>query len=254
MSWIAAAVIGGSVVSGVVQSNAASQASGAQIQAADKSVAEQRRQFNEIQKLLAPYVGAGTSALGQLAPYMGVGPEALEQQRALSGLAGPEAQAKAVRAIEQGGEYQSLVRQGENAILQSAAATGGLRGGNVQAALAQFRPQILSGLIEQQYARLGGLTALGQQTTQNVMTTGANAAAGQATAGMQTAANIGNLYGQIGASQAGAALARGQAFGNILGDVGMLLGRGAAYQGYTPEGASAPLTFGQGMLYSGGPF
>lgn len=248
------AILGGAVLSGVAQSSAASQASTAQVQSADKGVAEQRRQFNEIQKLLAPYVGAGTSALGQLAPYMGVGPQALEQQRALSGLAGPQAQAAAVRAIEQGGEYQSLVQQGENAILQNAAATGGLRGGNVQAALAQFRPQILSGLIEQQYSRLGGLTALGQQTTQNVMTTGANAAAGQATAGMQTAGNISNLYGQIGASQAGAALARGQAFGNLIGDVGLMLGRGAAYQGMTPAGGGAPLTFGQGMFYSGGAF
>jgi hypothetical protein len=27
-----------------------------------------------------------------------------------------------------------------------------------------------------------------------------------------------------------------------------------AYQGYTPQGASAPLTFGQGMFYGGGAF
>jgi hypothetical protein len=59
---------------------------------------------------------------------------------------------------------------------------------------------------------------------------------------------------QQGAAQAGAALAQGQAFGNLIGGAGMAIGRGMAYQGYTPQGASAPLTFGQGMFYGGGAF
>ena len=251
MSFVAAAVIGGSVISGVVQSKAAKKGAAAQVEAAEKGAEEQRRQFDAVQELLKPYVGAGTGALGQLAPYMGVGPEALAQQRALAGLAGPQAQAGAIRAIEQGSEYRTLVRQGEEALLQNASATGGLRGGNIQGALAQFRPQILNSLINQQYDRLGGLTSLGQTTSQNVATIGANAAGGQATAGMQTAANIGNLYGRAGAAQAGGALAQGNAFANVLGDIGTLVGRGAAYRGYTPEGATSPLTFGQGMFYGG---
>lgn len=229
MSWIAAAVIGGSVVSGVVQSKAAKTAATAQTQAADKGVEEQRRQFEAVQKLLAPYVGAGTTALGQQAALIGVG--------------GADAQRAALQAIEQGPEFAALTRQGENAILQNASATGGLRGGNVQAALAQFRPQILSGLIEQQYNRLGGLSQMGQ-----------SAAAGVGTAGMQTGANISNLMQQQGAARAGSALAQGQAWGNVLGSVGTLVGRGAAYQGMTPAGGGAPLTFGQGMFYGGGAF
>lgn len=229
MSWIAAAVIGSSVVSGVVQSKAASKASTAQVQAADKGIEEQRRQFDAIQALLKPYIETGTTALSR--------------QAALMGLGGEEAQRSAITALEQGPEFAALTRQGEEAILQSASATGGLRGGNVQAALAQFRPQILSGLIEQQYSRLGGLASQGQAS-----------AVGQAEAGLQTGQNISSLYGQIGASQAGAALQRGQVWGNLIGDTSMLLGRGAALQGYTPKGATAPLTFGQGMFYSGGAF
>ena len=229
MSWIAAAVIGSSVVSGVVQSKAAKTASTAQVQAADKGVLEQRRQFDAVQQLLKPYIETGTTALSR--------------QAALMGLGGEEAQRSAITALEQGPEFAALTRQGEEAILQNAAATGGLRGGNVQAALAQFRPQILSGLIEQQYSRLGGLASQGQAS-----------AVGQAEAGLQTGQNISSLYGQIGASQAGAALQRGQVWGNLIGDTSMLLGRGAALQGYTPKGATAPLTFGQGMFYSGGAF
>lgn len=229
MSWIAAAVVGSTVVSGAIQSRSASRAASAQTASAQAGIDEQRRQFDAVQELLAPFVGAGTTALGQ--------------QAALVGVEGPEAQRAAIQAIEQGPEFEALTRQGEEAILQSAAATGGLRGGNIQAALAQFRPQILSGLIEQQYGRLGGLAQMGQAS-----------AAGVGTAGMQTGANISNLMQQQGAAQAGAALAQGQAWGNVLGSVGTLAGRGLAYQGFTPQGASAPLTFGQGMFYGGGRF
>jgi len=103
-----------------------------------------------------------------------------------------------------------LTRQGEQGILQSAAATGGLRGGNVQLALSQFRPQVLNSLIEQQYGRLGGLSSIGQSS-----------AAGQATAGMQTGTNVANLLANQGAAIAGGQIARGnvarQTFGDVLG-------------------------------------
>jgi len=223
------ALLGGAILSSAVQSNAASQASSAQIVSADRGISEQRRQFNEVQKLLAPFVTGGTTAFGQ--------------QMALTGAAGADAQRAAIQAIEQGPEFAALARQGENAILQSAAATGGLRGGNVQGALAQFRPQILSGLIEQQYNRLGGLATMGQNAATNV-----------GTAGMQTGTNVANLLQQQGAAQAGGTLAAAQTWGNLIGSAGTAFGRGMAYQGYTPQGASAPLTFGQGMFYGGGAF
>jgi len=223
MSFVAAAVVGSTIVSGVIQSYAAKKASGQQAAAAGKGIAEQRRQFDALQVLMKPYVGTGTTALGQ--------------QAALIGVSGAEAQQTAINALQQGPEFTSLVQQGENAILQNAAATGGLRGGNVQGALAQFRPQVLSQLIEQQYNRLGGLSTMGQ-----------NAAVGVGNAGMQTGTNISNLLAQQGAAQAGGTLASGQAWGNAIGSIGGLLGRGVAYQGYTPQGATAPLTFNQAML------
>lgn len=241
MSWVAAAVVGSAVVGGVVQSKAAKSAASAQVESSEAAVAEQRRQFDETRKLLEPYVTAGTEAMAGLEPYAAVGEQGLQGQLALAGLSGPEAQRAAIQAIEQGEEYRALTGAGEEAILQSAAATGGLRGGNVQGALAQFRPQVLSSLINQQYSRLGGFTALGQQTTQNLANMGANAAAGQATAGQQTAANIGNLYGQMGAAQAGSALAQGQAWGNVFGGIGQLagaIGTGAIANPFAGGGSS----------------
>jgi hypothetical protein len=189
-----------SLGSAAIQSSAAKKAASATTQGADKAIAEQRRQFDAIQALMKPFVETGTTALSRQAALLGIG--------------GADAQRTAISALEQSPEFQSLVQQGESAIMQGAAATGGLRGGNIQSALAQFRPQILSGLIEQQYNRLGGLATAGQ-----------NAAGNVGTAGSSMAANVGNLYGNIGQAQGGAALARGNAFGNLFGDVGQYLGQ-----------------------------
>jgi hypothetical protein len=223
------AILGGTILSGAMQSGAQRRAASTQAASAQAGIDEQRRQFDAVQELLRPYVEAGTGALSQQAALIGVG--------------GAEAQRSAIQALEQGPEFQALTRQGEQAILQQAAATGGLRGGNIQGALAQFRPQILSGLIEQQYGRLGGLATAGQ-----------NAAAGVGTAGMRSGESISNLMQQAGAAQAGGMLASAQTWGNTLGSLGMAAGRGLAFQGYTPPGASEPLTFGQGIFYGGGRF
>lgn len=213
MSWIAAAVVGSTVVGGAIQSRSASKAADAQTQSAEAGIEEQRRQFDAVRELLRPYVETGGTALSQQAALIGVG--------------GEEAQRSAIQAIEQGPEFQALTRQGEEAILQQAAATGGLRGGNVQGALAQFRPQVLSQLINQQYGRLGGLAQMGQAS-----------AAGVGSAGMQTGTNVSNLLQQQGAAQAGGALAQGQAWGNVLGGVGQ-------YGGMIATGA-VPNPFGGG--------
>jgi len=186
--------IGG--ITGAKQAGEAAERAGAtQARAAERGIEEQRRQFDALIELMAPYVGAGEGALGQ--------------QQALIGLQGAEAQQQAIGGFEQSPIFQAMTRQGEEAILQQASATGGLRGGNVQAALSQFRPQVLNALIEQQYNRLGGISTLGQAS-----------AAGQASQGMASASNIANLLANQGAAIAGGQLARGniarQTFGDIL--------------------------------------
>ena len=188
-------VFGG--VTGAKQAGKAAEAGAAtQAAAAEKGIEEQRRQFDKLVELMSPYVAAGVPAL--------------TAQQALVGLQGPEAEQAALERITGGSTFQELARQGEEALLQRASATGGLRGGNVQAALAQFRPQLLNQLIEQQYTQLGGLTNIGQAS-----------AVRQAAAGQQTGTNVSNLLANQGAAIAGGQVARGnvgrQAFGDILG-------------------------------------
>jgi hypothetical protein len=216
--------LGASLGAGFDQYSAVGGAASAQQQAAQAGIAEQQRQFNTLVQLMSPYVSAGAEAVSGLAPYQAVGPEALQQQRALAGLAGLPAQQAAIEAIKSSPQFRVLTNQGENAILQQAAATGGLRGGNVQAALAQFRPQLLAQQIEAQYGRLGGLSALGQQTTQNLAQLGQAGAAGQAAGGLQTAANIANLQGDIGAAQAGGILGQAGTINQTIGGLANIFG------------------------------
>jgi hypothetical protein len=190
MSWVAAAVAGGTLVGGYLSSNAqkdaANTAAGAQTAASQAGIEEQRRQFDQIQKLLSPFVTAGTGALGA--------------QQNLLGTNGAAAQQAAISGIQTSPQYQALSQSGQDAILANASATGGLRGGNVQAALGEFQPQLLAQLIDQQYSRLGGMAKLGQ-----------NSAAGVGDAGLQVGNQITKLLGEQGSAASGAALAAGRA-------------------------------------------
>lgn len=179
------AVAGASAYSANQQAKAARNASDAQSAAALAGIDEQARQFDAIKELLKPYVDTGTNAL--------------QKQGDLIGLNGNDSQANAISALMSSPQFTSAIQSGENAILQNASATGGLRGGNTQAALAQFRPALLSSLINDQYARLGGLASIGQ-----------NAATFQGNAGLQTGGNVASLLQQQGAAVAGGELASGR--------------------------------------------
>lgn len=231
LGWGDLLLLGGTqLLSGFMQSGAAEEAGQLQAGAALMGIEEQRRQFDRVQEILKPYVSAGEQALTGFTPYQTLGTEALAQQRALAGLAGPEAQAAAVRGIETSPLFLANVRQGEEALLQRASATGGLRGGNLQAALAQFRPQMLGQAIAQQYERMGGLAGAGFGASQRLAELGQASAAGVGTAGSTMATNVSNLLQQQGAAQAGSALGQAGAFQGLLnlpaGLIGAQIGAG----------------------------
>ena len=150
---------------------------------------------------------------------MSAGAGALTGQQNLIGLNGAAPQQSAIDALKASPAFTSMQTLGENRILANASATGGLRGGNVQGALAQFSPQLLAQLIDQQYTRLGGLSQQGQ-----------NAAVGVGTAGLNTGNQITQLLGQVGQAQGGAALSQGQATSTLAngfaGAAGQFIGSG----------------------------
>lgn len=142
------------------------------------------------------------------------------------GTSAMDAQRTAINGIANGSQFQELTRQGEYGLLANAAATGGLRGGNTQGALAQYRPAMLQSLIDKQLANLGGIAANGQSAATN---TGA--------AAQNTGAQVNQALGNIGQAQAGSALAQGQAWAN--GGAGIL---------QTLGGLAQPTTAGAGAF------
>jgi len=214
----AVASIGTGIYAANKSSSAAKKAASQQEAAQQAAIEEQRSQFEKLQETLRPYVEAGKVDLTQ--PYIQAGPGALQAMQGLAGLRGAAEQQAAINQIKQGAQYQELARQGEEAILQNAAATGGLRGGNVQAALSQFRPALLNQLIESQYGKLAGLTSLGSTSAENLLRLGQASAAGVGAAGQQSAQNIGNIMAAQGAAQAGGTIGAASAQAQGLGAIG----------------------------------
>jgi hypothetical protein len=197
----------GGITGATAQAEAGVKAGEMQAQAAREGIAEQRRQFDAMVKLMSPFVGAGTQTMAQ--------------QLALLGLSGEGAQQAVIKSIQKSPEMAALIQQGENAILQNASATGGLRGGNVQRALGEFRPQVLSSLLQKRFENLGGLTKIGQAS-----------AAGQAASGIESGTNVANLLANAAQARAGGVLAEGgrnrQAFSDVLNIAGTAVGAKSA--------------------------
>lgn len=264
--------IGSAILGGNASSKAAKQVAAGNAQA----IAEQRRQFDKVQQLLAPYVQGGNTGLQGLlslsgagggafspAAYLAQNPDvAAEAQRLVStgeiqtpeqyaqmhyqkfgqaeGRAAPtgfDAQQQYISQLENSPMFQALARQGEQGILQNASATGGLRGGNVQGALAQFRPAMLNQQIQQQLSNFSGIANMG-----------AGAAGGVGNAAMQSGQNIASLMQNTGQAQAAGTIGRANALGGAFSALGGLAG--TAFGGGMPNvsqimsGANASLGAG----------
>lgn len=200
---VGAAIIGGAVVGAGASyygsKKAGEEAADASEYATDTSVAEQRRQFDALVKLMTPYTDAGQRSL--------------TAQQTMLGLNGAKAEEAMIKQLESSPEMKAMIKQGETAILQNASATGGLRGGNTQAALAEFRPAVLSQIINDRFAKLGAISQLGQAS-----------AAGTGSAAIDTGRGISAAllqHGQIAGQAAGAPyLAGAQGISNIADSVG----------------------------------
>lgn len=212
----AAAVVGGVVASNSA-SSAAKTAANAQTSSANAGIAAQQGQFDQIQKLLAPYVAGGTNAFQQQQDLIG------------AGTGGAGAQQTAINGIMSSPAYTSALQQGNNNILANASATGGLRGGNVQGALGQFAPSLLAATINDRFNQLGTIS---QQ--------GLGAATQTGSFGQNSTNNVTGLLGQIGGYQAGNALAQGNANVGYAGAIGNGLGAYSAL--YKPGTTTTPTT------------
>lgn len=169
--------------------------------------------------ILNPFVQAGHGALQQQG-------DLIRQHGDLAGFNGAGAQQGALGSVESSPFFQDQVRQGEMALLQNASATGGVRGGNTQAALAQFRPGMLSAAVNDRFMRLGNQFNL----LSGITTAGQNSAAGAGTASMQAAQQqnqvIQNMQQQNNLATRAGMNANNQMANSVAGGLGMWAGLG----------------------------
>lgn len=215
MPWAAA----GAVAGGIISSNASGKAADAAASGSKDAMLMQMQTQAALSKMLKPYRKAGEKGLGG--------------QLDLLGLNGNDAQAAAIKALEGSPQFTSLVKSGENALLQNASATGGLRGGNTSAALAQFRPQMLSQIIESQYGKLAGLSALGE-----------NAAAMQGNNMTNSTNQISGLMANAGQIQGQGIIAQGQGYADMFGGIAKGIGQWAGGSQASDPQATTPASGG----------
>ena len=156
-----------------------------------------------------------------------------------AGMTGAEAQQAAIQGITQSPLLQELTRQGEEALLQQAAATGGVRGGNIQGIMARYRPQMIQAEIDKQYARLQGLAGAGQSAILSQPTT-PQASGYPGMLGEST--TIPNLYAQQGQASAQNILAQQGAQNQMWQNIGNVVGWGLEKYGGTTSPFSKTTT------------
>ena len=179
MSWVATAIVGSSVVSGVLGSRSADRAASASSSASRRSIAEQRRQFDLTRADFAPYREAGSAALARLQGGLG--------------------------HFEESPDYKFRVAEQDKALDRMGSARGELLSGGALKDAARYSGNLASNEYGNWWNRQAGLAGIGQSAT------GSTAAAGQATAG-----NISNSLMQAGAARGNAYLQGGQAVNNAV--------------------------------------
>lgn len=201
---------------------AVGKASKAQQQALQQGIDEQRREYDTSRADFQPFMQFGTGSLGPLGDLLG--------------LNGNDAASSAIDTLKSSPLFTSLYDTGKEAVLQNASATGGLRGGNTDAALYQLGQNTLSDVIQQQIARLFGAAGVGQGATGTVSNLGAN-----------MANNISNLDSGIGQAKAGGILGEQQVWNQFAQQLqqAIMMGVGGG------AGIPAP-NIGTPMSFSGG--
>lgn len=181
--------------------SAANNATNAQTNAANNQLDLQQQVFDYQQELFAPYQEASTGALAAYNSELGLGaaPEGYTGFQATPG-------------------YQFALQQGQKAIDNSAASSGGLFSGATLKAQQEFG----TGLANQEYgnylSRLAGLASPG-------------AAGMAATAGQNYAAGAGNAYANLGNAQAAGAIGQGNALSGLMGNLAGAYGYQQAMNG-----------------------
>ena len=135
----------GGILGGGAQKKASQKATDATVAALNNGIGTQNAFAQQTRDDYAPYTTAGAGAVGQLSEFTN------------GGMSADELSAKVMADPL----YASLFNNGEEALLQNASATGGIRGGNTQRGLADFGADTMAQVYQQILSNLGNVANLG---------------------------------------------------------------------------------------------
>jgi len=200
MTWVTAAVVGGSAAlnayTGSKQADAAKQAAQQQADAANSAIALQREEFNTINEQQRPQRELGYKGVSQISSMMPYLTRQFGPQDLQAGLAP---------------NYDFMLSQGQGLNAAKANQAGGMIGGNALQGLNQFTQDYAQNAYQKAfenfsnnqsniYNRLAGIAGIGQAAQNAVNTAGSNMANNVSSLGVGGAAATG--AGLVGAANA----------------------------------------------------
>ncbi len=209
------------------------------------------QQFQQTQDLLQPFISAGATGLtGLQSEIADLSPEAQRQ-----------ADAEFAQQFQESPGVQFLREQGLRGVEGTAAALGGLGGGQRLKELTRVSQGLALQDFGRQQARRDALNAARRGLVGQQVATGLGAGTSLGGFGTQQAAQQAQLLGQLGQAQAAEETAGARAFQNILGQglglaaSGVLPGIGGFFGGLFGGGGPGPAGLGGatngGALFGG---
>ncbi|MEG3166393.1 hypothetical protein U1701_17570 [Sphingomonas sp. PB2P19] len=206
-----------SVISGIIgggsMKKASQKAMEAQTAAANRGIDIQQKQYETTRADYMPYTQAGVKAIGGYGDLLGTN--------------GADAEAAAVAQLRNSPFFQQNLDDANENLLQTASATGGVRGGNTAGAVGELSPKLLQQYYQQAMTGYGNLAQLGLGATGSV-----------SNADLSNANAATSLTGQIGQAQATNYLTKGGINAANWNNVG----------GFLDQAASAFLPIGFGGI------
>lgn len=211
-----------------IQAGAAKNAAQLQYEEQQQALDFQKQQWEQQQQNIAPWLKQGQSAINTLGGLMGSGAFAPWTQ---------QFQAPTMQQAEQEPGYQFQLRQGEGALQNSAAASGGLLTGNTGEALQQYG----QGLAQNDYQNVYNRALQQYQQSYNIY--------------QQNQSNLFNRYATLaglGQTAAGQLGSEGQAAAGNIANISLTGGAQIGQQLNNAAAATASGYVGAGNALSGG--
>ena len=212
MSWVAAAVVGGTLIGGYMSSQGAQNAANTQANAAMAQQANLLAAGQKASEQFTPYSAAGTTALSNLASNNAYFNNQFSNQDLNSQLAP---------------NYAFQLQQGQLGNAQANNATGGIAGGNAQKALQDYTQNYAGTAYQNAFNNYQAQRSNINTMNLNQAQLGLSGATGSANAQLGTATNVANLGIGSANAQAASQIAQGNIYGGVANTAANVAGYSA---------------------------